>query len=1048
MNKRIIVLLCGFLAIGITSCTTPAPRVHSAKSSVNDASSINQVSSKQETSSSTHVHTFDDKWDYDNYRHWHSATCGHNAKKDIENHQFEIEEIPATYDSDGIKIYTCTVCGYTREEKLDQLEHRYDSSWSFDETKHWKKCLDEGYENLNIENADHIFSEEVTDPSFFSDGYTTHTCTVCGYSYVDNRISKFEHNNVDYLPENNHVKKYKNVFDGAMPCIGKANVLVFYVDFDGGSQTRWELTKDQLNDYFFSEEGKTNYNVAYSSRDSIRSFYYRSSYGRLDITGNVYEYKTTGAYNDYPYLSSVVNEIVSNFYSTIEWSDYDANNDGYIDGLFIIPKTDWQNGYGRTYISTFYGDINPANGYRFSNVAYFADNFFNTVCHETCHMFGIPDMYDNVRLNPNGMGVGSIMDSSIGDGDIPSPAKFILGWLNDVKFVDVGNADSFSLKSFSYEGSCLIVKPNGDNHKNWFFVDYHTDEGSDYSGVEVDSFKNKGVRIMRTQMNIDDDFNVIGYQEFVGMGPSPYLYLAAVRPDINLNESDFYLHENEEITPYTNPSSAYSDTIVSDDSNAHLENFLYSGISIKVNEEKSLSALVEITYDETPNVSSEVDFDAHIIGENSGELLNSPDSLFIFAITCDVELAIDSNAYLFNEEDDTRIALDYRYDELCKKIEFYISESQMRLINMDRSYIANINGIRTYYGGSLDTSHVVYINPDVLKTILSKKQCGEITFNGEPLDSEINCHNKEDGTLVVVYYGRTENFNKVARVIEYSPANNEALNSYELEMPQGTTVRNTQTMVSWLGKNDSLFVLYILDDYSYVLAKYINGGLVASNNIDSKYNYLNNSGDSAWFAGNDYYRYKIDYESDLAIKRVFRGNHYFARKVIVDGDNYIDVCNDSLYVVSADGRVLQDYVFKDSAGEFHFMYTSAITRNGKLFIVGITLQEELVGFVFDSQYRLIQYRTILTRNSSMTYSVKINILLYNDSLAVVFDSHNRVISFAHTTVIIIDEYLRSSKYFIAYESSFREGYCTFNIGDQLYMIRDMVGTLYKLDERP
>ncbi len=68
--------------------------------------------------------------------------------------------------------------------------HHYEETWTHDENTHWHACTDSGYENLKSDEAPHTFTDVVTDPTFSNGGYTTHTCSVCDYSYVDSETEK------------------------------------------------------------------------------------------------------------------------------------------------------------------------------------------------------------------------------------------------------------------------------------------------------------------------------------------------------------------------------------------------------------------------------------------------------------------------------------------------------------------------------------------------------------------------------------------------------------------------------------------------------------------------------------------------------------------------------------------------------------------------------------------------------------------------------------------------------------------------------------------
>ena len=112
-----------------------------------------------------------------------------------------------------------------------------------------------------------------------------------------------------YLSENSNVDTIHATTVGALPCIGEAKIIVFYTDFKGGD-TNWTKSPEEVENMFFSEVGKNDPSVAYTSEDSLRSYYYRSSYGKVDITGSVFEYQTQNHTSYYTSLDIVLDEII------------------------------------------------------------------------------------------------------------------------------------------------------------------------------------------------------------------------------------------------------------------------------------------------------------------------------------------------------------------------------------------------------------------------------------------------------------------------------------------------------------------------------------------------------------------------------------------------------------------------------------------------------------------------------------------------------------------------------------------------------------------
>ena len=97
-----------------------------------------------------HVHTYDmTSWENDDANHWRKATCEHTEEvKDKAAHTWDEgeETIPAEPGKEGIKTYTCTVCGRKKTEKIDPLPPMTTSSIKFVDGY----TLDKAYNNEPI----------------------------------------------------------------------------------------------------------------------------------------------------------------------------------------------------------------------------------------------------------------------------------------------------------------------------------------------------------------------------------------------------------------------------------------------------------------------------------------------------------------------------------------------------------------------------------------------------------------------------------------------------------------------------------------------------------------------------------------------------------------------------------------------------------------------------------------------------------------------------------------------------------------------------------
>lgn len=111
----------------------------------------------------------------------------------VPEHDYIISVVPATCEADGYTLYTCRNCGESYKDHLTEaLGHDW-SAWT--ETRK-PACTEAGQESRtcarcgetetrNVEAAGHTYRVDIVEPTCETDGYTLHTCELCGYSYRD-----------------------------------------------------------------------------------------------------------------------------------------------------------------------------------------------------------------------------------------------------------------------------------------------------------------------------------------------------------------------------------------------------------------------------------------------------------------------------------------------------------------------------------------------------------------------------------------------------------------------------------------------------------------------------------------------------------------------------------------------------------------------------------------------------------------------------------------------------------------------------------------------
>lgn len=133
----------------------------------------------------SHTHSLSEDYSKDETGHWHTCS-GCDEKVDFGAH---IENsgtvtVQPTETSTGVMTYYCSVCGYEmRTEEIPAITsehtHSYGTEWKSDSTSHWHECScgDKTDIAQHISNGGTV----TVQPTAYSTGLRTYSCTVCGY---------------------------------------------------------------------------------------------------------------------------------------------------------------------------------------------------------------------------------------------------------------------------------------------------------------------------------------------------------------------------------------------------------------------------------------------------------------------------------------------------------------------------------------------------------------------------------------------------------------------------------------------------------------------------------------------------------------------------------------------------------------------------------------------------------------------------------------------------------------------------------------------------
>ncbi|WDE11130.1 M6 family metalloprotease domain-containing protein [Thalassomonas haliotis] len=294
-----------------------------------------------------------------------------------------------------------------------------------------------------------------------------------------------------------------------LPSIGEQKIFVLLMEFNNYEHLARDNVEKMTRDIF--GEGKSD-NYPF---DSVSNFYRRSSFGKLDIVGDVLGwYKVDADREDIDQAEEVKRALQHYDQLGHDFSQYDRDGNGIIDSFVVIwtgpdgtGSLDWNPHYGSlgdrefeldgktfaSYVSTSesftypYGEFEPA-----------------TLIHELGHALGLPDLYDTNRAVglPGGLGGLDIMGA--GDhGDHNALSKFLLGWITP-QVLGSGSKE-ISLAPASSSGDALLIMSDAD--ENTVFSEYFLVENRDNQGNDASLSGNSGLFIWHIEASLSEEFN-------------------------------------------------------------------------------------------------------------------------------------------------------------------------------------------------------------------------------------------------------------------------------------------------------------------------------------------------------------------------------------------------------------------------------------------------------------------------------------------------------------------------------------------------------------
>ncbi len=331
----------------------------------------------------------------------------------------------------------------------------------------------------------------------------------------------------------------------------------------GMKDSKYILSRADIEDYFMGTKPSSAEEYPY---ESLSDYYRRSSYGKLKIElGDIIDYTCDNKRDYYeagePGAGEIklIKELLAYLDGKVDLSDYDSDKDGVADAVYIFygdkpgPSLDMT---FKPHCRNATSDGLSLNGTKLTHYAMVGLDEKSILMHETGHLLGLPDYYskaDGFAL----FGTSDMMYDNSGDHN--GFSKWILGWLTDenVLFLDKNDAGKHitltPIDSLECDGKKLAIlsNPKSKNpYGRYLLVEYVSAE-NDMAELVGGTFP-EGFRVFRVDAGLKDGFFIRNNDYY------DTALLQVINHDYTLIYDSIY-REGMELTPFTDPSSSYSD---------------------------------------------------------------------------------------------------------------------------------------------------------------------------------------------------------------------------------------------------------------------------------------------------------------------------------------------------------------------------------------------------------------------------------------------------------------------------------------------------------
>lgn len=283
-----------------------------------------------------------------------------------------------------------------------------------------------------------------------------------------------------------------------MNSTGTQKVLVVPVKFSDG--TPWSQSMlSNLELIFFGESKYTNW-------ESVQSYFAKSSYGKLNITGEIYDQVIEVNESTYEYADNYAKDDIEYdpgtyigdiFYKKACYDyeklcEYDQDGDGYLDAVIFVYSNEYSLDVDAWWAWCYCTDNDPkkncptVNNYMWLSYSFMNDKYTSnkapsgidghTFIHEMGHIIGLDDYYCYDDYNKwNCAGELDMQSYNVGDHNIYS--KFSLGWVDPIW---VTESTTVKLRTSSSYGDAILINDgwNGTIFDEYLLIEYYTPTGN------------------------------------------------------------------------------------------------------------------------------------------------------------------------------------------------------------------------------------------------------------------------------------------------------------------------------------------------------------------------------------------------------------------------------------------------------------------------------------------------------------------------------------------------------------------------------------------